>query len=101
MKILTINQGPEDAPLERQATRGPVVGGKQAATTDRKNPINKQTNKQKRRISWNDRPTDERATKNKLSYCSGAGSAAPRSTKFFAVYDVYASTYYRDIEAVY
>ena len=29
--------------------------------------------------------------------CSGAGSAAPRSTKFFAVYDAYVSTYHSDI----
>ena len=31
--------------------------------------------------------------------CSGAGSAAPRSTKFCAVYDVYVTTYYSDILA--
>jgi len=34
----------------------------------------------------------------RIANCSGAGSAAPRSKKFFAVYDVYVSTYYIDID---
>ena len=32
-------------------------------------------------------------------YCNGAGSAAPRSTKFCAVYDIYVPAYYSDMIA--